>query len=148
MATSERSDPAWKLAALVFGSSTVFLAIILAGQLATPRFVYGPDEVNVQPSDTTTPEAEIETPVVSEVSARVGELGLVIMQNYSLDRGWPADVTVTNGTATTAEDVILGDIPISWILTYALAEDGSGFTLTLEDEDGQSAVFGPAAINP
>jgi len=141
-------DVAWKLATFVFGAATVVLAILLAGQLASPRVTPDTADPAQQSTDTSTTAPTIEPPAISDVSTQVGALGLGIMQNYNTAAGWPADVTLDGGTASTAEGIVLGEVPESWKLTYERAADGSGFTLTLEDENGETAVFGPAAVAP
>lgn len=141
-------DVAWKIATFVFGAATVVLAILLAGQLATPRVAYDAAPGAQQPTGESTTAPTVEPPVISDVSTQVGALGLVIMQNYSTEAGWPEDVALVGGTASTSEGIVLGEVPENWTLTYERAADGSGFTLTLEDENGETAVFGPAAVAP
>ncbi len=140
------SGVGWKISSIVFGTSTVVLAILLSGQLAAPQIYY---QSVPQATTTVTSNPEpTEAPQISNVSQLVGALGLVLMQNYSSETGWPEDVTVIDGKAVTAEGIELGVVPAGTILTYVRAADGSGFTLTVEDESGESAVFGPAAIEP
>ena len=142
------SGVGWKISSIVFGTSTVVLAILLSGQLAVHQIVYQstPETTITATSD---PEPEpTEPPQLSTVSQLVGALGLVLMQNYSSETGWPEDVTIIDGKAVTAEGIELGEVPDGTILTYVRSADGSGFTLTVEDESGESAVFGPAAIEP
>lgn len=149
VAASAGAGVGWKIGTIVFGATTVVLAILLSGQLAAPTIIYqnGADASQTgAPAPVASPT--VEAPQLTSVSQRVGELGLVIMQNYSAESGWPAGVEVADGNAVTAEGIVLGEVANDWILTYSVSADGSGFTLTLEDENGESAVFGPAAIDP
>ncbi len=132
----------WKVATLVFGASTVVLAILLSGQLARP-VVYQAPPAAVEDSSTPTPAP---TAVISDVSQLVGTMGFAIIQNYTAETGWPTTVTVDdNGAASTPEGVVLGTVPKDYKLSYSLSDDKTAFTLRLEDANGESAEFGPAA---
>jgi hypothetical protein len=135
----------WKVASFVFGTSTVVLAILLSGQLAAPR----PTTQDAPPATTLTPSPTAsEAPQISDVSQLVGAFGLVLMQHYSIETGWPTSIDVIDGKAVTNDGVELGVVPDDMTLTYVLADDGSSFILTLEDAAGNSAVFGPASTSP
>ena len=141
--TAPASAVGWKISTIVLAVSTVVLAILLSGQLAAPQQVAAP-EASVPVEQAPVPSNE--APPISDVSQLVGTLGFAIMQSYSQEGGWPEAVSADkDGVVTTAEGIELGTLPRDCNLAYVVADDGSSFTLTLVDKDGESAVFGPAA---
>lgn len=143
--TAPSSAIGWKLATMVLGVSTVVLAILLSGQLASPQ--PAPVAVSQTPvAESPTPAPSDSGPPISDVSQLVGSLGFAIMQNYTRETGWPASVTADDdGVVSTSDDIELGTIPEGYGVSYSISDDAASFTLTLVDADGESAIFGPAS---